>query len=218
MELVAPEPASILDAVAQDRIYTPQLWHRRTPHFDLGAHSAFAPTRGRRFQQRDDGIRRLAWWLRGRTSSDARRACTRGGGHELEQQLGPPSKRLGARVKYGRSAILDSEAVNALARPTARRVLAERAAAVSRVAHEKRALIRVPAPVLAEVCRGVRYDRAAAEQAGRMLARLKLSSAHAFDAFVVATALQFDTAVIATGDGDDIRGSGANAVGSGREG
>jgi hypothetical protein len=43
------------------------------------------------------------------------------------------------------------------------------------------------------------------EQAGHMLAKLKLSSAHAVDAFVVATALQFDKAVIATGDPDDIR-------------
>lgn len=37
-----------------------------------------------------------------------------------------------------------------------------------------------------------------------MLARLKLSSAHAVDAFVVATALQFDAAVIATGEPKDI--------------
>jgi hypothetical protein len=119
--------------------------------------------------------------------------------------------------------ILDSEAVNALAQPKARRVLAERASTILRVAHQKRALIRVPAPVLAEVCRGIRHDsainhllnnpgvrvveldRAAAQQAGQMLARLKLSSAHAIDAFVVAIALQFDTAVIATGDPDDIR-------------
>jgi predicted nucleic acid-binding protein len=119
--------------------------------------------------------------------------------------------------------ILDSEAVNALARPTERRVLAERAGAILRVAHRKRALIRVPAPVLAEVCRSVRHDlainhllnnpgvrvaeldRAAAQQAGQMLARLKLSSEHAIDAFVVAIALQFDTAVIATGDPEDMR-------------
>jgi predicted nucleic acid-binding protein len=119
--------------------------------------------------------------------------------------------------------ILDSEAAHALAQPTARRVLALRAATILRVAHQRRALIRVPAPVLAEVCRGVRYDsainhllnnpgirvveldRAAAQQAGQMLARLELSSAHAIDAFVVATALQFDTAVIAAGDPDDIR-------------
>lgn len=119
--------------------------------------------------------------------------------------------------------ILDSEAVNALARPSERPVLAERAAAILRLAYEKRALMRVPAPVLAEVCRGVRYDsavnhllnnpgicvaeltRVAAQQAGHLLARLKLSSAHAVDAFVVATALQFDKAVIATGDPTDIR-------------
>jgi predicted nucleic acid-binding protein len=47
--------------------------------------------------------------------------------------------------------------------------------------------------------------RAIAQQAGHLLARLKLSSAHAIDAFVVATALQFDAAVIATGDPYDIR-------------
>jgi len=119
--------------------------------------------------------------------------------------------------------ILDAEAVNALAFPSERGVLAERASAILRLAFEKRALVRVPAPVLAEVCRGVRYDsainhllnnpgvrvselsRTVAQSAGHMLARLKLSSAHAIDAFVVATALQFDTAVIATGDPDDIR-------------
>jgi len=119
--------------------------------------------------------------------------------------------------------ILDAEALNALAFPAERKVLAERASAILRVAHDKRALVRVPAPVLAEVCRGVRYDsainhllnnpgvrvaeltRTVAQNAGHMLARLKLSSAHAIDAFVVATALQFDTALIATGDPDDIR-------------
>jgi len=119
--------------------------------------------------------------------------------------------------------ILDSEALNALAYPSERAVLAQRASAILRLAYQKRALVRVPAPVLAEVCRNVRYDsavnrllnnpgvrvseltRTIAQQAGHMLARLKLSSAHAIDAFVVATALQFDTAVIATGDPHDIR-------------
>jgi hypothetical protein len=47
--------------------------------------------------------------------------------------------------------------------------------------------------------------RAVAQQAGHLLARLRLSSAHAVDAFVVATAMQFDAAVIATGDPADIR-------------
>lgn len=119
--------------------------------------------------------------------------------------------------------ILDTEAVNALAHAAERGVLAQRARAILAVAHEKHALVRVPAPVLSELCRGPRYDsainhllnsrgigvsdltRSIAQRAGHLLARLKLSSAHAIDAFVVATSLQFDAAVIATGDSDDIR-------------
>ena len=119
--------------------------------------------------------------------------------------------------------ILDSEAVNALAYPSKRAALAQRASAILRLAYQRRALVRVPAPVLAEVCRGVKQDaainlllnnpgvlvfdltRSVAQQAGQMLGRLKLSSAHAIDAFVVATALQFETAVIATGDPRDMQ-------------
>lgn len=56
--------------------------------------------------------------------------------------------------------VLDSEAVNALAHATERAVLAERSRAILQVAHERRALVRVPAPVLAEVCRGSRFDAA----------------------------------------------------------
>ena len=56
--------------------------------------------------------------------------------------------------------ILDSEAVNALAHATERAVLAERSRAILQIAHERRALVRVPAPVLAEVCRGPRFDAA----------------------------------------------------------
>jgi len=119
--------------------------------------------------------------------------------------------------------ILDAEAVHALAHASERRVLADRARALLTVAHEKRALVRVPTPVLSEVCRGPRHNsainhllnsrgigvidltRSIAQQAGHLLARAKLTSAHAIDAFVVATALQFDTAVIATGDPADIQ-------------
>lgn len=119
--------------------------------------------------------------------------------------------------------ILDSEAVNALAHATERAVLAERSRAILQVAHERRALVRVPAAVLAEVCRGPRFDsaverllndrgivvcaitRSIAQRAGGLLAKTKLSSEHAVDAFVVATALDFDGAVIATGDPNDIR-------------
>jgi predicted nucleic acid-binding protein len=114
--------------------------------------------------------------------------------------------------------ILDSEALNALAHATSRGVLAERARAILQIALERRAIVRVPAPVLAEVCRGPRFDaavehvltakgivvadlvRKTAQRAGHLLAKAKLSSAHAVDAFVVATALEFDRAVIATGD------------------
>ncbi len=119
--------------------------------------------------------------------------------------------------------ILDAEALNALARARERSVLAERARAILHVAHEERALVRVPAPVLAEVYRGGAIDAPldhvlngrgivvfeltanVARRAGALLARAKLGSAHAVDAFVVATALEFSSAVIATGDPKDLR-------------
>jgi predicted nucleic acid-binding protein len=119
--------------------------------------------------------------------------------------------------------ILDAEAVNALARARERGALAERARAILQVAHEEGALVRVPAPVLAEVCRGGAFDapinqllngrgirvvdltERAARRAGSLLARAGLGSAHAVDAFVVATALEFGLAAIATGDPDDLR-------------
>ncbi|MGH7281111.1 MAG: PIN domain-containing protein [Polyangiaceae bacterium] len=118
--------------------------------------------------------------------------------------------------------ILDSEALNALARPKERGALAMRASAILRIAFDERALVRVPAPVLAETCRGGPREAAiqrlltdhhfvvvdltarAAQMAGALLSRAKLDSKHAVDAFVVATALQFDSAVIATGDPRDI--------------
>lgn len=119
--------------------------------------------------------------------------------------------------------ILDSEALNALARPTERGSLSVRARAITRVAHERGALVRVPAPVLAEVCRGTRFDaainhllnreairvadltRVTAQRAGALLAKANMSSANAVDAFVVATALEFEAAVIASGDPKDIQ-------------
>ena len=119
--------------------------------------------------------------------------------------------------------ILDCEALNVLARPKNRGVNAERARAVLATAHERRALVRVPAPVLAEVYRGRRYDasidrllngkgllvvpltRELARVAGGLLAKSKLNSAHAIDAFVVATAMSFNAALVATGDPKDIK-------------
>ncbi len=118
--------------------------------------------------------------------------------------------------------VLDAEALHALARPDTRGALGLRARAILTVAHELRAPVRVPAPVLAEVCRGPRFDAGVqrvlsgrgvvvvdltaplAREAGRLLARHGLASAHAVDAFVVVTAASFDAAIIATADPDDI--------------
>jgi predicted nucleic acid-binding protein len=118
--------------------------------------------------------------------------------------------------------ILDAEALSALAHATARSVAAARARAILAVAHEHRALVRVPSAVLAEVCRGgardaavnrvlasgaiaiVNLDAAIARRAGALLAAAKMSSAHAVDAFVVATAAALGRAIVATGDPDDI--------------
>ena len=119
--------------------------------------------------------------------------------------------------------ILDSEALNALANPTERGALALRARAIARIAHERGALVRVPSPVLAEVCRGGRLDAAVnhflnreavrvveltrqiAQRAGSLLAIARMSSANAVDAFVVSTALEFELALIATGDPKDLK-------------
>jgi predicted nucleic acid-binding protein len=118
--------------------------------------------------------------------------------------------------------ILDSEALNAIANWSERGALANRARAILSLAMQRGARVRVPAPVLAEVCRGPKFDAAInhalqargivvealtesiARRAGAMLARRKLGSAHAVDAFVVATALEYSAAVVATGDVSDL--------------
>jgi hypothetical protein len=122
-----------------------------------------------------------------------------------------------------RTLILDSEALNALARTRERPALALRARAILAVAHEERALVRVPAPVLAEVCRGgargapidhllngrgivvTPLTASIARRAGALLAHARLSSAHAVDAFVVATALELAPSIVATHDPTDMR-------------
>ena len=121
-----------------------------------------------------------------------------------------------------RTLILDSEALHALARARERPALALRARAILAIAHEERALVRVPAAVLAEVCRGgardapidhVLHDRgivvtpltaSIARRAGALLARTKLASEHAVDAFVVATAAELGPSIIATHDPVDM--------------
>ena len=118
--------------------------------------------------------------------------------------------------------ILDSEALHALAFERERAALTLRARAILTVALQEGALVRVPAPVLAEVARGARraaavqrvvhgrgievvaLDASMARTAGALLEKARLSSAHAVDAFVVATALAFHSAIIATGDPTDL--------------
>lgn len=118
--------------------------------------------------------------------------------------------------------ILDSEALNAFANPGERGALALRMRAVLQIARDHSAVVRVPAPVLAEVCRSPKLDAAVnrvlgmkgivvaelteriARRAGHLLARARLASDHAVDAFVVATALDFPDSLIATGDVGDI--------------
>lgn len=118
--------------------------------------------------------------------------------------------------------ILDSEALNALANPGERGALALRMRAVLQIARDHNAVVRVPAPVLAEVCRSPTLDAVVnsvlgmkgivvaelteriARRAGHLLARVRLASDHAVDAFVVATALDFPASLIATGDVGDV--------------
>lgn len=118
--------------------------------------------------------------------------------------------------------ILDSEALSSLAHASRRGVAAQRARAILTVAYESGALVRVPAPVLAEVCRGGARDAAVhhvlkgkgigvvelsantAARAGGLLAAARMDSRHAVDAFVVATAAALGDAIIATGDPDDL--------------
>lgn len=119
--------------------------------------------------------------------------------------------------------ILDSEAISALANADARGASALRTRAILQAARESSGIVRVPAPVLAEVCRTPRLDAAihyvlsakgivvapltpeSARRAGHLLTKAKLSSAHAVDAFVVATALEYAEALIATGDLGDMQ-------------
>ncbi len=117
--------------------------------------------------------------------------------------------------------ILDAEAVNSLANPRERGVQAKRAQAVLTSAHRRGALIRIPAPVLAETCRTrgrdaavgrllrlvpvVPVDARIARRAGALLGRHGLDSSHAVDAFVIATAIGLGGGLVATGDPDDLR-------------
>lgn len=118
-------------------------------------------------------------------------------------------------------AVLDSEALAAVAFPRERGRTARRAQAVLVAIERLGGRACVPAPVIAEVARStarrtgvdrvlrqlpvVETDRAVATRAGDLLGRNELDSCHAVDAFVAATALGARPAVVLTGDPDDLR-------------
>ncbi|WP_300019390.1 PIN domain-containing protein [Pseudonocardia sp.] len=117
-------------------------------------------------------------------------------------------------------AVLDSEALSAVAFPRERGRSARRAQAVLTAVERMGGRACVPAPVIAEVARTparraavdrvlsrlpvVDTDRTVATTAGELLGRHDLDSRHAVDAFVAATALTTRPSVVITGDPDDL--------------
>jgi predicted nucleic acid-binding protein len=113
-------------------------------------------------------------------------------------------------------AVLDSEALTALAFPREQGRAGRRAQAVLVAVERLGGRTCVPAPVIAEVARSasrrsgvdwvlrrlpvVDTDRAIATLAGHLLGKNGLDSCHAVDAFVAATALGASPAVVLTGD------------------
>jgi hypothetical protein len=118
------------------------------------------------------------------------------------------------------TAVLDSEALSAVAAPHERAVAAQRAQAVLTAVGRRGGRAVAPAPVLVEVSRTrgraaavgrvlghlpvVDTDRRIAERAGRLLGQHGLDSCHAVNALVVATAASVQPAVVLTGDPDDL--------------
>jgi predicted nucleic acid-binding protein len=126
-------------------------------------------------------------------------------------------------------AVLDSEALTALAFPRERGRTGRRAQAVLVAVERLGGRACVPAPVISEVARSasrragvdrilrrlpvVDTDRAVATLAGHLLGRNRLDSGHTVDAFVAATALGASPAVVLTGDPDDLGRLVGNAPG-----
>lgn len=118
------------------------------------------------------------------------------------------------------TAVLDSEALSAIAEPRrTRQRVARRAQAVLEAIERRGGVAVVPAPVLVEVRRGARApavdrvvnklevvasDRRIAAGAGQMLERHRLDSCHAVDALVVATAQRVRPALVLTSDPSDL--------------
>jgi predicted nucleic acid-binding protein len=117
-------------------------------------------------------------------------------------------------------AVLDSEALAALALPHERTRAARRAQAVLTAIERLGGRACVPAPVIAEVARSaarraavdrvlrrlavIDTGRSIATLAGQLLGAHGLDSSHAVDAFVAATAHDHRPAMVLTGDPDDL--------------
>lgn len=117
-------------------------------------------------------------------------------------------------------AVLDSEALAALAFPTERPRAARRAQAVLTAVERLGGRACVPAPVIAEVARSAARraaldrvlrrlpitdtGRSIATLAGQLLGTHGLDSRHAVDAFVAATAYSHRPSVVLTGNPDDL--------------
>ena len=118
--------------------------------------------------------------------------------------------------------ILDSEALSALARPTASRARHERVRAALQTARRRGEPVRVPSAALVELYRGGGHDEAIdlelargyakvvttgvriARIAGHLLAAVGAGSEMAIDALVVATAVRLGGGLILTHDPDDL--------------
>lgn len=117
--------------------------------------------------------------------------------------------------------VLDAEALSAFT-PTGDAGRRDRVRAAMRAAADRAFVVRVPAPVIAELSRTAARQTqveqvmarfglqpanvgpATAKRAGRMLGRDGLDSCSLADACVVATAVRFGGGVIATGDPGDL--------------
>ena len=95
---------------------------------------------------------------------------------------------------HGGSADPGSDALNALANPGERGAPGLRIRAVRQIARDRSAVVRVPAPVLAEVCRSPKLDAAV----NRVLGMKGI--------VVAETTLDFPDSLIATGDVAESKG------------
>lgn len=125
-----------------------------------------------------------------------------------------------AEPRLSSVAVLDTAALSVLAQPRERAASARRAQAVLEAIERRGGYAALPAPVLAETSRTrsrrdatarvlrcldvVPTDRRIAQVAGALLQAAALPSKEAIDAFVVATAAMHQSALVLTGDANEL--------------